>query len=134
MAEILSYRKEWAPYFKQLNMDWLEKYFVAEPYDIEVLSNPKKYILDKGGNIYFIAEDGIPKGTVALMNNEYGELELTKMGVDESVQGKGYGGQLIQHCIDEAKKLGAEDLILYSNTKLFYYKNNGRICCRRKIT
>lgn len=99
-------------------MDWLEKYFVAEPYDVEVLSNPEKYILEKGGNIYFVAEDGIPKGAVALMNNEYGELELTKMGVDESAQGKGYGNLLIQHCIDKAKEMGGKDLILYSSTKL----------------
>lgn len=99
-------------------MDWLEKYFVAEAYDIEVLSNPEKYIMEKGGDIYFITEGGIPKGTVALMYNEYGELELTKMGVDESAQGKGYGNLLIQHCIEKAKEMGAKDLILYSNTKL----------------
>lgn len=99
-------------------MDWLEKYFVAEPYDVEVLSNPEKYILEKGGNIYFVAEEGIPKGAVALMNNEYGELELTKMGVDESAQRKGYGNLLIQHCIQKAREIGVKDLILYSNTKL----------------
>ena len=67
MAEIIEYRKDLAPYFKQINMDWLEKYFVAEPYDVEVLSNPEKYILEKGGNIYFVAEEGIPKGAVALI-------------------------------------------------------------------
>lgn len=118
MAEIIEYRKDLAPYFKQINMDWLEKYFVAEPYDVEVLSNPEKYILEKGGNIYFVAEEGIPKGAVALMNNEYGELELTKMGVDESAQRKGYGNLLIQHCIQKAREIGVKDLILYSNTKL----------------
>jgi len=118
MAEIIEYRKDLAPYFKQININWLEKYFIAEPYDVEVLYNPEKYILDKGGNIYFVAEEGIPKGAVALMNNEYGELELTKMGVDESAQGKGYGNLLIQHCIHKAKEMGVKDLILYSNTKL----------------
>ena len=63
-------------------------------------------------------ENGIPKGTVALMYNEYNELEFTKMAVDESSQGKGYGNMLMQHCIDKATEMGAEDLILYSNTKL----------------
>jgi ribosomal protein S18 acetylase RimI-like enzyme len=52
------------------------------------------------------------------MYNEYGELEFTKMAVDETVQGKGFGNLLMQHCIDEAKKMGGEELILYSNTSL----------------
>ncbi len=128
MMEILEYKEEWAPYFKQLNIDWLEKFFVVEPYDNEVLSNPDKYILDKGGKIFFAVENNIPVGTVALMYNEYGELELTKMAVDDSAKGKGYGKMLMQHCIKEAKAMGEEILILYSNTKLnpaisLYYKS-----------
>lgn len=115
---IENYKSIWASAFKKLNEDWLKKYFVVEPYDHEVLSNPETYILDKGGQIYFVTENGEPKGTVSLMYNEYGELEMTKMGVDESTQGKGYGNLLIQHCIQEAERMGADDLILYSNTLL----------------
>ena len=118
MVEVVSYKPEYASSFKDLNFAWLEKFFVVEPYDNDVLSNPEKYILNKGGDIYFVLENGIPKGTVALMYNEYNELEFTKMAVDESSQGKGYGNMLMQHCIDKATEMGAEDLILYSNTKL----------------
>lgn len=52
------------------------------------------------------------------MYNEYGELEFTKMAVEESSKGKGFGNLLMQHCIDKAKQMGSENLILYSNTKL----------------
>lgn len=118
MTEIINYQPKYADDFKQLNVAWLEKFFVVEKYDEEVLSNPQKYILDKGGDIYFILENDTAKGTFALMYNEYEELEFTKMAVDESAQGKGFGNLLMQHCIDKAKEMGAENLILYSSRKL----------------
>lgn len=118
MVIIESYREEWADDFKDLNIAWLEKYFIPECYDVDVLSNPHKYILDKGGDIYFVVDNGNPVGTVALMYNQQNELELTKMAVDESHQGKGYGNLLMQHCIEQAKEKGEKELILYSNTKL----------------
>jgi N-acetylglutamate synthase-like GNAT family acetyltransferase len=118
MVVIENFKKEYATAFRDLNMAWLQEFFVAEPYDIEVLSKPEKYILDKGGAIYFVVENGLPIGTVALMYNKYNELEFTKMAVDTKMQGKGYGKLLMNHCIDEARKMGASELILYSNTKL----------------
>ncbi len=118
MVVIENFKKEYATAFRDLNMAWLQEFFVAEPYDIEVLSKPEKYILDKGGAIYFVVENGLPIGTVALMYNKYNELEFTKMAVDPKMQGRGYGKLLMNHCIDEARKKGASELILYSNTKL----------------
>ena len=118
MTEIINYQPRYAEDFKKLNIAWLEKFFVVEKYDEDVLSNPQKYILDKGGDIFFILEDDSVKGTFALMYNEYGELEFTKMAVDESSQGKGFGNMLMQHCIDKAIEMGAENLILYSSRKL----------------
>jgi N-acetylglutamate synthase-like GNAT family acetyltransferase len=118
MAEIISYLPRYAEDFKTLNTAWLEKFFVVEPYDAEVLSKPEKYILDKGGNIYFVIENGKAIGTVALMYNEYNELEFTKMAVADGEKGKGFGNLLLQHCIDEAKKMNCENLYLYSNTQL----------------
>lgn len=118
MPEIISFQPKFEEDFKTLNVAWLEKYFVVEPYDAEVLSNPKKYILDKGGQIYFLIEEQKAIGTFALMYNEIHELEFTKMAVAETSRGKGYGNLLMQHCIDEALKMGNENLFLYSNTIL----------------
>lgn len=118
MPEIILYLPKYAKDFKTLNTAWLEKYFVVEPYDNEVLSNPEKYILDKGGNIYFVIEKGKAIGTVALMYNEYNELEFTKMAVEDDFKGKGFGNLLMQHCINEAKEMNCEKLYLYSNTTL----------------
>lgn len=49
---IVSYEPQYVSSFKDLNVAWLEKYFVVEPYDAEVLSNLEKYILNKGGDIF----------------------------------------------------------------------------------
>jgi N-acetylglutamate synthase-like GNAT family acetyltransferase len=118
MSEIISYQPKNAEVFKELNIAWLEKYFRVEAYDLEVLSFPEKYILNKGGNIYFVIENEKAIGTVALMYNEYDELEFTKMALAEDSKGKGYGNLLMQHRIDEAKKMDRESLFLYSNTVL----------------
>ena len=44
-----AYRKA----FFDLNKAWLEAHFLLEPYDIEVLSNPEREVLDAGGEIHF---------------------------------------------------------------------------------
>lgn len=118
MITISDFKPIFKNYFKELNEAWLQKYFYVEDFDKEVLSNPEKYILDKGGFIYFILENDIPVGTVALMINDSQELELTKMGMSESAKGKGYGNAMLQHVINEAKNKNHSELFLYSNTIL----------------
>jgi ribosomal protein S18 acetylase RimI-like enzyme len=116
--EIIPYRQELAQHFKDLNITWLEKYFAVEPKDKEVLSDPDKYIIKQGGHIYFAQYGDAVVGTFALLKDEEGVYELGKMAVDEAYQGKNIGNKLLQHCLEEAKKLGASKVILFSNTIL----------------
>ena len=44
--------------------------------------------------------------------------ELAKMAVDENFQGKKIGNKMMEVAIDKGKSLGAEKLILFSNTML----------------
>jgi len=37
--------------FRRINEDWISANFWLEESDIQVLSNPQKYILDKGANM-----------------------------------------------------------------------------------
>ena len=115
---IIPYHKEFAPAFKSLNIEWLETYFYVEPYDLEVLSHPDKYIINKGGHIFFSIEENTISGTVALMPVESGIFELTKMAVLPKARGQGIGQQLMDHCIQFSKDNQIKKLILYSNTKL----------------
>jgi N-acetylglutamate synthase-like GNAT family acetyltransferase len=116
--EILSYHPEYKKDFKDLNIAWLEKFFHVEPHDEEVLGDPEKFIINPGGNIFFVREEDQIIGTVALMKMEEGVFELTKMAVTPAVQGKKIGQKLMAYTIDYAKNKGWKSLILYSNRKL----------------
>lgn len=115
--EIIDFEPKYRDDFKNLNVEWLEKYFEVEPYDKEVLSNPEKYILEKGGKIFFAKLEDKIIGTVALMPKN-SSFELTKMAVTDKIQSKGIGSLLMQKCIDEAKNIGLKEIFLFSNTKL----------------
>jgi len=116
--EIIGFRDELANYFTELNLAWLKKYFVVEPIDSEVLSYPKKFIIDKGGFIFFATADGEIVGTFALIKIDEAEYELSKMAVDERFRGNTIGNKMLEFCMKELKQLQATKLILFSNTKL----------------
>jgi len=117
--KIISHDAAYAKAFYELNIEWLKTFFYVEPYDEEVLSQPEKYIIDKGGYIFFVLKNTKVVGTVALMpTHEHGILELTKMPVLSEVRGQKIGQRLLQHCIDFGKQKKLNALLLYSNTKL----------------
>lgn len=128
---IIDYTPEHAKAFYELNIEWLETFFYVEDYDREVLSNPDQYILNKGGRIFFIMHEGKVAGTVALMKVNDKVFELTKMAVNTELRGLKLGQKLMQHCLDEAKNMGLDKVILYSNTKLenaiYIYRKYGFI-------
>lgn len=118
MISLINYTEENRNAIKDLNYEWLQKYFTVEPVDAEQLSDPKTHIIDKGGKIYYALYDGIIIGTATLLNKGNKVYELGKMAITAAYQGKGIANMLMQHCIDEAVKLGGDKIILYSNSKL----------------
>src|SRR5687768_770087 len=116
--QFIDYRPELARYFTELNLAWVEKYFVAEALDREVLGDPENNIIKRGGYIYFAVCDGTVAGTFALLNKQEGIYELGKMAVSESFQGKNIGNLMLAFCISKAKALNIKKLILFSNTIL----------------
>ena len=115
-VHMVEFRDELGGHFKDLNIAWLQKYFYVEPIDEEMLSNPKKYIIDKGGFIFFA--EGVVAGTFALMKVEDNVYELSKMAVDEKFQGQKIGNAMMEFAIKKVNDLGANKLILFSNTML----------------
>lgn len=116
--EIITFDPQYAEQFKDLNLEWLEHFFVVEPHDEEVLGNPEKYIIKPGGNIFFVKDDDKILATVALMKMEEGVFELTKMAVSPEARGKNIGQKLMRYALDYAKQQGWKKLIIYSNRKL----------------
>ena len=115
--EIIDFHSDYSTVFKDLNLEWLKKYFYVEPHDKEVLGNPQSYIIDNGGYIFFARLNNEIVGTVALIN-EKECYELSKMAVLPKYHGLKIGQQLMNYCIDFSKKKGWVKIMLYSNRKL----------------
>ncbi len=117
--QIVDFKASYATYFYDLNIEWLRTYFYVEAYDEAVLSAPNKYIIDKGGYIFFALKNDAIVGTVALMpTEEDGIFELTKMAVLPEQRGQKIGQHLLKYCIDFARHQHLKGLLLYSSTKL----------------
>jgi N-acetylglutamate synthase-like GNAT family acetyltransferase/uncharacterized damage-inducible protein DinB len=116
--KIINYTKENQKYFELLNKSWVEKYFKIEPMDEMLLSNPEDTILKNGGKIFFIEHQNQIIGTVALIFICTGIYEQAKMTVREDFRGLGAGKFLCNAAIEEAKKLNADKLVLFTNSKL----------------
>jgi GNAT superfamily N-acetyltransferase len=104
--------------FKRINEDWISTNFWLEESDIQVLSDPQKYILDKGGNVFIALVDGCPAGTCALIVRDVFTCELAKMAVDTKARGRGIGYLLGVALIEKARQRGFTRIILEGNTKM----------------
>jgi len=108
-----------APYFDVINTEWIESMFTLENIDKDVLRNPKKFIIEPGGHIWFAKHPvyGVV-GACALLKSAEGEFELTKMGVLSTVRGLKIGEALLSHVLDFAvNTLHANKVYLLTNRK-----------------
>ena len=104
--------------FRRINEDWISANFWLEESDIQVLSDPQKYILDKDGNVFIALLNGKAVGTCALQVHDALTCELTKMAVDSHAQGSGIGFLLGITLIEKARERGFSRIILEGNTKM----------------
>lgn len=115
---IVDYVPAHQPYFEKFNRDWIEKYFVMEPVDEFVLTDPEEALLKPGGAVLMAEYDGEVAGTVALRKVDDKTFEFTKMAVDSNFQRRGIAEALSYASFEKAKELGATTVILYSNSML----------------
>lgn len=107
------------PVFYRLNAEWLNRHFGGlEARDEELITDPRRAILEPGGRIFFAVLDGQAVGCCALLSGHSGEYEVAKMAVTESCQGSGIGRRLLEKVISEARASGATRLSLETNRKL----------------
>lgn len=104
--------------FRDINLEWIERYFAVEAKDSEVLDNPRKYILDPGGAILIAMDDATPVGVVSLVVMEDGTVELAKMGVRPQAQGKGAGRLLMAAAVETARAMGMKRIYIETNSAL----------------
>ena len=118
MIEIIDYSGEYANDFRELNLEWLEKYNLTESHDLEIINHPKEEVLDKGGYIFLAREGDRIIGTAGIANEGDSIYELVKMTVAPAFRGQGISKMLIEKCLDKARELKAKKLFLYSNSQL----------------
>jgi glutamate/tyrosine decarboxylase-like PLP-dependent enzyme/GNAT superfamily N-acetyltransferase len=113
-----TYKDEHQPAFAALNYAWIEKYFAVEPPDRLQLDHPRSHIVEPGGEVFLLLENGVAKGACAMLKLDAVTFELTKMAVDPAAQGRGYAQRLLQAAIDFARRRGAQRIVLCSHTSL----------------
>jgi GNAT superfamily N-acetyltransferase len=118
MIRIIDFTEDRKEYIRKLNIEWLEKYFYVEPSDMVQLSDPLNEIINKGGRIFYAEWEGEIVSTASLLRIDATTFELGKMATTAKAQGNGIGSRVLEHSINEARKMGAKRLILYSNKKL----------------
>ena len=105
--------------FRDINLEWIERFFAIEAKDRATLDNPGKYILDPGGAIFLAVDGETPVGAVALMvMAEPGSIELAKMGVRPAAQGKGAGRLLVAAAVEGARAMGMKRVYIETNSQL----------------
>lgn len=115
---VIAYKPEHQPHFERLNRHWIEKYFEMEPVDEFVLTHPQQALIEPGGAILMATCDGEVAGTVALRKVEEKVFEFTKMAVDEKFRRLGIAEALSLASFTKAGEMGADTVILYSNSVL----------------
>jgi GNAT superfamily N-acetyltransferase len=104
--------------FRELNVEWIERYFKLEQSDREMLWHPQEAILDKGGRILMAVRDRMPVGCCALIAMGDREYELAKMAVAPAERRNGIGRKLMSATIELAERIGARRLFLGTNRVL----------------
>lgn len=119
-VEIVDYKPAYKKVFRDMNEEWISRYFKMEAADYKALDNPKGYILDKGGFILVALFNGEPAGVCALMkmDDPVYDFELAKMAVSPKFQGHHIGYKLGLAAIAKARGVGASAVYLESNTLL----------------
>ena len=120
-ARLVTYEKRYAPDFARLNYQWIEEYFTVEDEDRLALEDPEGYAIAPGGEIFFVLEQEVAVGTVAMVPfkgavaSDRRVYELAKMAVAPDRRGRGYSHMLMQACIDFAVDKQAHEIMLVTN-------------------
>lgn len=126
----ISFEPKYAEVFRSINEEWITNMFELEQSDKNVLTDPVKHIISKGGKIWLAKHKQLGfVGCCALAKKKELTFELTKMGVLESARGLKVGEKLLKFVLHEATKMPMKRLFLLTNKKcqaaIHLYEKNG---------
>lgn len=79
------------------------------PLDLLLLADPSRKLVEeyvKRGHCYVAEMDSHQIGVYVLLPTRPDTVELVNVAVSESLHGQGYGKQLVNHAIEQARELG----------------------------
>lgn len=112
--EIVTYKKEYEKDFIELNIAWVEKYFVMEQEDRDILYHVDEF-LKKGSMIFFAVDAHHVLATCMVVPFGNNVWEICKLAANEKYQEQGAGSAVFKACMDYATEHGAEKITLISN-------------------
>lgn len=115
--KIVKYEKKYEKTFKELSLNWIEKYFSVEPEDLRTINNVET-LIDNGAMVLFIVENDVVLSTCMIRPIENDVWEIGKLATNANYLGNGAGSKVFEACIHYAKKHGAKKIVLFSHTSL----------------
>lgn len=112
--EIVAYQPCYKQDFIVLNTAWVEKFFVMEQADRDILEHVDEW-LDKGAMIFFAVEENQVLATCMAQPLGHAVWEICKLAANEQNQGRGAGKAVFRAAMQYAIRQGAEKLTLISN-------------------
>jgi putative acetyltransferase len=117
-VRIEQFRPAHSSAYEALNRGWLTAHGLIEAADEPQLVDPMGTIIGVGGQLFVAVEGGEVIGTCGIAPQGPGEFEVLKLAVAESAQGRGIGRQLVDACVDFARRQGARRITLLSSSLL----------------
>ena len=115
--KIVPYDSKYKEDFIEMNKAWIEDMFALEDEDLREMGNIEPCI-EKGGQIFFALDDaGQAMACCMIAPREDGDWEIMKFAARGMYTGTGAGSACLNACIDYAKDLDLEKIIIVSNRR-----------------
>lgn len=111
--KIIEYDKKYKSDFIRLNTEWLNRFFMVEPVDQDMMDRVDE-LVEKGAMVYFAIENEKVLATCMAMPVKDAHWELCKLAATNQYTGTGAGSAVFNACIDYAISKGAKKISLIS--------------------
>lgn len=115
--KVVPYDPKYKADFVEMNRAWISEMFAMESEDLAVLNNIEP-ALEKGAQIFFVLDDnGNTMACCMIAPLPNGEWEIEKFAAKGMYTGTGAGSACLKACIDYAKAMKVEKVVIVSNRK-----------------
>ncbi len=110
---IIEYEKKYKNEFIRLNTEWLNRFFMVEPVDQDMMDRVEE-LIENGAMVYFAIENDKVLATCMAMPVKGNHWEICKLAAQNQYTGTGAGSAVFKASMDYAVRKGAKKLSLIS--------------------